>query len=418
MKNVRITVSRYCLVFILCFPLLPVDVANATLTNPTPVCVSETCTINFETIGDYYLWTAPSTGSFTFQVWGAQGGTALNTSGTVAQIGPLGGYAAGNYSLTSGQSVYVYVGGEGLGSTLTYNTLAGGFNGGGNGYNGNAAGRAASGGGGSDIRIGGNSLVNRVIVAGGGGGGKYFLGYGMQSGGFGGGTTGGAGRSSGFSEASMATSNGGGGEQSKGGAGGQNGGVGLTGTSGNGGNGISSMHSYGSSGGGGGFYGGGGSGVGTSPGGGSGRITVGVTSSSSIAGDASMPNPSGGNMVGRSGNGYIRITYTKLVVTSVFNSLSLAGSATTATYRTAVVITADISVASRVTFRVNGKVLPGCRNGLASGSSSSYLVTCSWRPSNRGLVSLTAAAVPTDIEIIGSSANPMSIMVGKRVLAR
>ena len=73
-------------------------------------------------------WSAPTTGTYTFQVWGAQGGSALNTSGTVLQTGPLGGYAAGNYSLTSGQALYVYVGGQGSGSTSVSAAISGGFN--------------------------------------------------------------------------------------------------------------------------------------------------------------------------------------------------------------------------------------------------------------------------------------------------
>ena len=114
----------------------------------------------------------------------------------------------------------------------------------------------------------------------------------------------------------------------------------------------------------------------------------------------------------------INITVTDVVETSSFNSLALAGSATTATYRTAVVVTANVTVASRVTFRVNGKVLPGCKNRLASGSGSSFSVTCSWRPSNRGQVSLTAAATPTGAGISSATSNPVSVMVGKRVGSR
>jgi hypothetical protein len=114
----------------------------------------------------------------------------------------------------------------------------------------------------------------------------------------------------------------------------------------------------------------------------------------------------------------ITITVTDVVDTSSFNSLALAGSATTATFRTVVVITANVTVASRITFRVNGKVLPGCKNRLASGSSSSFSATCSWRPSNRGQVSLTAAATPTGAGISSTTSNPVSIMVGKRTGAR
>ena len=395
--------------------LVSVPTANAVLSNPTPVCVSGTCTINFDTTGDYYIWSAPTTGTYTFQVWGAQGGTALNADGTVGQTGPLGGYATGNYSLTSGQSVYVYVGGQGSGSISVSAAISGGFNGGGIGYNGDASGRAASGGGGSDIRIGGNALANRVIVAGAGGGGRRYTGYGTQSGSYGGGTSGAGGITGGFGDGHSA--NGRGGTQSAGGAGGSNGGTASPGTSGNGGNGISNNFSYGSSGGGGGYFGGGGAGIGMSPGGGSGYVG-GVTSSTITAGNASMPNPSGGNMVGRSGNGYIRITYEQVIVNAAFTLFQLAGAATTATFRSSVAISATVTVESKVTFRVNGRVIPGCKNKLATGSGSSYSVTCNWRPSNRGQVNLTAAATPTGAGISSATANAVSIRVGNRTGSR
>jgi hypothetical protein len=114
----------------------------------------------------------------------------------------------------------------------------------------------------------------------------------------------------------------------------------------------------------------------------------------------------------------ITITVTDVVDTSSFNSFALAGSATTATFRSSVVITANVTVASRVTFRVNGKVLPGCKNKLATGSGSSFSVTCNWRPSNRGQVNLTAAATPTGAGISSATANALSIRVGNRTGSR
>jgi hypothetical protein len=394
----------------LIFNLVSVPTANAVLANPTPVCVSGTCTINFDTTGDYYLWSAPTTGTYTFQVWGAQGGSALNTNGTVGQTGPLGGYAAGNYSLSSGQALYVYVGGQGSGSTSTYAAISGGFNGGGIGYNGDANGRAASGGGGSDVRLTGNALSNRVIVAGGGGGGMFSTSYGTQSGSFGGGTSGQAGATSVYGEA---YGSGVGGTQSAGGAGGQNGGTAGSGTLGNGGNGISSRHPYGSSGGGGGYFGGGGAGVGMSPGGGSGYVGD-VSSSTITAGNASMPNPAGGTMVGRSGNGYIRITYEEVIVNAAFTLFQLAGAATTATFRSSVAISATVTVASKVTFRANGKVIPGCKNRTASGSGSSFTATCPWKPSVRGPVTVLATADPVTDGISNVTSSPISVGVINR----
>jgi len=394
--------------------LVSAPTANAALSNPTPVCVSGTCTVNFDATSDYYLWSAPTTGTYTFQVWGAQGGDALNTSGTVLQTGPLGGYSAGNYPLTSGQTVYVYVGGQGSGSSSLGGAISGGFNGGGIGYNGDANGRAASGGGGSDIRINSNSLANRAIVAGGGGGGKYFTGYGTQSGSYGGGTSGQDGATANYA-ASYGYS-GKGGTQSAGGAGGANGGTASSGSSGTGGNGIIS-HGFGSSGGGGGYFGGGGAGAGMSPGGGSGYVG-GVTSSTITAGNATMPNPAGGNMVGRSGNGYIRITYEQVIVNAAFTLFQLAGAASTATFRSSVAISATVTVESKVTFRANGKVIPGCKNKTASGSGSSFTATCLWKPSTRGPVTVLATADPVTDGISNVTSSPISVGVINRTAKR
>jgi hypothetical protein len=114
----------------------------------------------------------------------------------------------------------------------------------------------------------------------------------------------------------------------------------------------------------------------------------------------------------------ITITVTDVVDTSGFNSLALAGSATTATYRTVIVITANITVASKVTFRVNGKILPGCKNKSTTGSSPNIVATCTWKPSIRGNVSLTAAATPTGAGISSSTSTPVSIMVDRRTGSR
>jgi len=87
-------------------------------------------------------------GTYRLELWGAQGGNQ----------GGIGGYTAGDITLTGTEELYFYVGGSGtLGSA--------GFNGGG------SAGNTAGGGGGAtDIRINEDSLYARVIVAGGGGG--------------------------------------------------------------------------------------------------------------------------------------------------------------------------------------------------------------------------------------------------------
>jgi hypothetical protein len=407
MKKILILVVNLFLVI----NLISIPTATAVLSNPSPVCVSGTCTINFDTTGDYYLWSAPTTGTYTFQVWGAQGGNA-GYNGTVYREGGKGGYASGNYALTSGQTLYLYVGGQGAGSTSSANgdLQSGGFNGGGNGYNGDTSiKRGAGGGGATDIRISGNALTDRVIVAGGGAGAARYDGYLTNHPGVGGGTSGGNGYTDWLTVESG--NNGRGGTQSQGGAGGSNGGTAISGSLGAGGRGVINT-SFGSCGGGGGFYGGGGSGVGAAAGGGSGYVG-GVTSSTITAGNASMPNPAGGNMVGRSGNGYIRITY-EAPVNAAFTLFQLAGATTTATFRRSVDISATVTVVSKVTFRANGKVIPGCVNRTASGSGSNFTTTCPWKPSVRGLVTVLATADPVTDGISNVTSSSVSVRVTNR----
>jgi hypothetical protein len=111
----------------------------------------------------------------------------------------------------------------------------------------------------------------------------------------------------------------------------------------------------------------------------------------------------------------ITITVTDVVDTSSFNSLALGGAAT---FRQVVTITANVSVASRVTFRARNIIISGCKNRLTSGSSPNIVATCSWRPSMRGAVVITANAVPTGAGISSASATPVSVVVGNRSGAR
>ena len=107
----------------------------------------------------------------------------------------------------------------------------------------------------------------------------------------------------------------------------------------------------------------------------------------------------------------VTVTVTDVVETSTFNSFALSGSAT---YRRAVTINANVSVSSKVTFRARNVIIAGCKNKVASGSGSSFSATCSWRPSARGAVVVTAIAVPISAGISSSSATPISVLVGNR----
>ncbi len=126
------------------------------------------------------------------EVMGAEGGDAVgnvsgwSTAGAVNHDGGDGGRVTATISVTPGETLNIYVGGEGQ---LT----VGGFNGGGDPASCSGTEVIAAGGGGaSDIRQGGNTLGDRIVVSGGGGGngGTFNTYYGDPNTGAGGGLTG------------------------------------------------------------------------------------------------------------------------------------------------------------------------------------------------------------------------------------
>jgi hypothetical protein len=143
-------------------------------------------------------------------------------------------------------------------------------------------------------------------------------------------------------------------------------------------------------------------------GGGSGYVG-GVSSTTLTAGNASMPNPAGGTMTGRSGAGFARITYTAASSTI---SLSVAGGATRVTKGQSIALTATINFAGKVTFLADGKKIPGC----ISLQSSIGNRICNWKPTIQKSVLLTARLEPTGA--IGSVSTPLNISVGRRTGSR
>lgn len=210
---------------------------------------------------------------------GAQGGCAL---------GGLGGSAEADVPVVPGETLSIFVGGQGQCGTT--GSLSGGFNGGGAKFATNDNYTGGSGGGASDVRRAPDGLTDRLIVAGGGGG----QGYGGQAG-AGGGVDGLAGDPT-NGGCGASTCAGQGGTQSAGGTGGVCNAscIGLDGQLGVGGRGTACIASGG--GGGGGYYGGGGGGH-CSAGGGSSRADLpGNTQASTTAGV-------------RSGDGEVQIQY-------------------------------------------------------------------------------------------------------------
>ncbi len=145
--------------------------SNGTVTT-SAISTDTTCTVtfacNFTSLefgykGSIQSFTVPKAcgGTYTLEVWGAQGGTTN---------GGKGGYSKATVSLTGGTTVYIGVGGAGCD-----NCSGAGYNGGGTG----SAGRRRGSGGGATHIGKTNALLkntaagNLYIVAGGGGGGTY-----------------------------------------------------------------------------------------------------------------------------------------------------------------------------------------------------------------------------------------------------
>ena len=132
----------------------------------------------YEYTGSYQTFTAPATGNYKIEAWGAGGGYA-RCNGSICGTPGNGGYSSGNIVLTNGQKIYIYVGEKGPDAIVRQNTTTA-FNGGGLGtWDGGDDEAAGAGGGATDIRLvsgdwnNESSLASRIMVAGGGGGNSY-----------------------------------------------------------------------------------------------------------------------------------------------------------------------------------------------------------------------------------------------------
>lgn len=257
-------------------------------------------------------------GKYVLECWGAQGGNGCTGN---SYKGGAGGYSKGTLTLAKTETLYIYVGGQGVSAAASGNgnIREGGFNGGGSGRDWGSTGHGGGGGGGaSDIRIITDSFYARVIVAGAGGGASD-----NGAGGAGGGT-------SGISSSSSAGT--------------------ATGGSGFGQAAASSYTSGECGGGGGGWYGGyGGSSENYSGGGGSGYVYTSssasnypsgcllnssyyLTDAQTIAGNQTFKSPTNTNETGHSGNGYCRITVIECSNTALYVRINNSMKKATAFY--------------------------------------------------------------------------------------
>ncbi|MEN8776952.1 MAG: glycine rich domain-containing protein, partial [Polaribacter sp.] len=287
--------------------------------------------LDFSYTGTYSEVTLPP-GTYELEVWGAQGGGDNGLANKIG-LGGRGGYSKGEIVCTEATTIYIYVGQEGFQSHTTSTA----FNGGGsgnpvatsqndrNGFTGGGATHMALENGLLSALSSNKDKVLIVAGAGGAGGGGFSTTSYNTAGGYGGGNVGGKATDT---PQSSIRGVGRGGSQTSGGVSGYDT---RTTYSGNEmayieagfGRGASSSRHIGDivqgGGGGGGWYGGGaGSQAGGGGGGGSGYVKTNLSSPVLTAGNASMPNPSGGsNIIGNTGNGFARITELRGNVTIV-----------------------------------------------------------------------------------------------------
>jgi hypothetical protein len=99
-----------------------------------------------------------------------------------------------------------------------------------------------------------------------------------------------------------------------------------------------------------------------------------------------------------------------LTVNAVNQSATIALSPGGFAFRQAKDVSATVSVAGRVTFKANGKIIPGCNKRAVSANAT---VTCSYRPSARGSLTITATFDPTDNSYAGSTTLVTSVVSGR-----
>ena len=163
-----------------------------------PINYTGDTVFNFDYIGAEQTFTAPVSGTYKLETWGAQGGSSM-IDGRLLELGGYGGFASGFVILSKNDAVYLNVGGTGSTAVKGQDTV-GGYNGGGSGtwdnntseLNNNQSETGGGGGGATHIATKSgllNSLENYkndiYIVSGGGGAGNY-----TQHGGSGGGIAG------------------------------------------------------------------------------------------------------------------------------------------------------------------------------------------------------------------------------------
>jgi hypothetical protein len=113
-------------------------------------------------------------------------------------------------------------------------------------------------------------------------------------------------------------------------------------------------------------------------------------------------------------NGAISTTLTSNAVALTVNAISQGASITldpgALVFRQAKELRATVSIAGRVTFKVNNKTIPGCiKKAVSAGGTA----TCSYRPAIKGSITITAIFDPTDSAYSGVTTSSNNVVAGR-----
>lgn len=116
---------------------------------------------------------------------------------------------------------------------------------------------------------------------------------------------------------------------------------------------------------------------------------------------------------------YLEVTslQTTITFTSGSTSATITFAAGSLVFREAKLISVTASVAGRVTFRANGKVVSGCIRKVAN-QENSLTASCSYRPSTRGNVRISVTLFPTNSSFLGTTTSSNTFFVYNRSGAR
>jgi hypothetical protein len=336
-------------------------------------------------------------------VGGGGGGSGGNTNPGVCESGGGGGGGGGQVRTTLNQSISAN-------SVLSLQVGAGGPGGAG-GVAGSVFGKAGN--------TGSSSIFSGITSLGGGGGGTTTTNCYASPGG-----TSGSGTKAGGNAAvaNSAGGGGGGGDSAVGNpgtsTGNSTGGAGGAGTSSSitskvyGGGGGGSFNAYSAS-----FAGTPGvAGAGGSGGGGSGNNASNFGSPNTGGGGGGGQGGGGGSGAhgGYGGSGVVVLRY---IQNGHVNSFTFPNGVNNVSFRNSANISLNVNQRSRVTFTYSGRNILGCKNLLTTGSDNSWVATCSWKPSNRGYITIMATATPLSGAGVVTT-TPLQVFVQKRTGTR